>query len=281
MPKILDHKSQSLTKLLLLGDSKAGKTGSLISLVKAGYKLRIVDLDGLLDILRTLVVRECPEADIDFVSLRDNHKTTDFGPILDGPPRAFVKALKLMDWWRYDDVDLGKPAEWGPDCVLVVDSLSRLCDAAYDWAFVRAPVGKSGDIDGRAVYGDGQDAIETMLATLTAPSYNTNVIVIAHIQYMDMPDGSRRGYPQGLGQKLSPKIPQYFPNVVLYEKNRAGQRMIRTNSTPLIDLSNTMPFDMQPEFPIETGLASFFATLRGKGETTPQIKQTPKLLKRI
>ena len=44
MPKLSDHQSNDFTKLLLIGDAKSGKTGSLVSLVKAGYKLRILDM---------------------------------------------------------------------------------------------------------------------------------------------------------------------------------------------------------------------------------------------
>ena len=62
MPSLARHQSNSLTKLLLVGDAKSGKTGSLVSLVKAGYKLRILDFDNLLDVLKYMIIRECPES---------------------------------------------------------------------------------------------------------------------------------------------------------------------------------------------------------------------------
>lgn len=263
MPSLSDHQSNDLTKLLLIGEAKSGKTGSLVSLVKAGYKLRILDFDNLLDILKYMILRECPEliSNVEYRTIRDKRKATAAGIIIDGPPKAFVDAIKMLDRWKYDDVDLGVPSSWGGDCILVIDSLSRLCDAAYDWRETLTPRGKSGEYDTRAVYGDAQDAVESMLATLTSKSFETNVIVMAHIQYMDMPDGTKKGFPQGVGQKLSPKIPQYFPSVVLYE-NQSGRRTMRTNSSPLIDLANPAPFAMSPTYPIETGLADFFGVLR-------------------
>jgi hypothetical protein len=100
-----------------------------------------------------------------------------------------------------------------------------------------------------------------LLATLTSKTFATNVIVIAHVSYQDMPDGTTKGFPQGVGQKLSPKIPQYFPSAVLYT-NKGGKRTIQTNSTPLIDLANPAPFKMEKSYPIESGLADFFAVLR-------------------
>lgn len=263
MPSIANHHSGSLTKILCIGDSKTGKTSSLISLVKAGYKLRILDLDNLLDPLANLVQAECPElaANVDYRALRDERKATAAGMVIAGTPRAYVDAIKMLDRWAYTDgdnnVDLGRPAEWGADSILVIDSLSRLCDAAYDWRDALTPkTGKAGgQFDGRSVYGDAQDTVESVLAGLTAPSFATNVIVIAHLAYMDMPDGRKRGFPQGVGKALSPKIPQYFPNVVWY--TRKGQdRVIQTSSAPLIDLS--APPKAEETYPNLEGLAEIF-----------------------
>ena len=39
-------------------------------------------------------------------------------------------------------VDLGKPAEWGPDCILDLDSLASFSDAAFDWAESMNPSAK-------------------------------------------------------------------------------------------------------------------------------------------
>lgn len=245
----------------------SGKTGSLVSLVKAGYKLRILDFDNLLDVLKSYIMKECPDkiANVEFRTLRDKLKSTPLGPTIDGQPKAFVEAMKMLDRWKYKDgeteIDLGVPANWGPECILVIDSLSRLCDAAYDFRVPLTPKGASGKYDERAVYGDAQEAIESAIANLTSDNFETNVIVIAHIRYLDMPDGTQKGFPQSVGKALSPQIPQYFPSVVLYS-NRNGKRTLQTNSTPLIDLANPKPFSMAKEYPIETGLADFFKVLR-------------------
>jgi hypothetical protein len=268
MPNLSQHQSNDYVKLLLIGDAKSGKTGSLVSLVKAGYKLRILDLDNLLDILKFLIQSQCPDKidNVEFRTLRDKRKMTQAGPLIDGAPRAFTDAIKMLDSWKYTEdgveVDLGKPATWGRDCILVLDSLSRLCDSAYDWREPLTPKGsKSGEADARATYGDAQDAVEGVLAGLTSKSFETNVIVIAHGQYMDLPDGTMKIFPQGVGKKLSPKIPQYFPSYIRY-KNQGGKRTIQTVSDPTIDLANTRPDKMATTYPVETGLADFFAVLR-------------------
>src|SRR5215472_18461823 len=48
MPKATDYEASAVKKLLYIGDSGGGKTTSLFSLLKAGYKLRIYDYDQLL-----------------------------------------------------------------------------------------------------------------------------------------------------------------------------------------------------------------------------------------
>jgi hypothetical protein len=282
MPNLSKHQSNTYVKLLLIGDAKSGKTGSLVSLVKAGYRLRILDLDNLLDILAKLIAEQCPDQidNVEFRTVRDTRKMTAAGPLI-ASPKAFIEATKLLDRWKYKDedgveTDLGVPGEWDSDCILVIDSLSRLCDACYDWCESVIPRGKSGDFDGRAVYGNAQDAIESMLAMLTSSSFACNVIVIAHGMYMDLPDGTTKIFPQGVGQKLSPKIPQYFPNYIRYT-NQGGKRTIQLTSDGMIDLANTNPNAMSDKkLPIETGLADFFAVLR----EPPQAQPKPKLVRK-
>lgn len=270
MPTLSQHQSNELTKMLVIGRSKAGKTGGLVSLVDADYKLGILDMDNLLDSLKYQILNQCPEKidNVSFVTYRDKRKATPNGPIIDGKPVAYVNALKALDKWP--DEDWGPPKDWGPDKILVIDSLSRLCDSAFD--FHEAMMQAQGKFDGRMVYYNAQKSIEDVLANLSAESFATNVIIICHITYIEEPDGTNRGYPQSVGKALSPKIAQYFPSVVLVT-NKGGKRVIQTNSTPLIDLANPAPFKMSAEFPLETGLADFFATLREPPKKTSTIRR--------
>ena len=281
MPSLANHQSNDFTKILLLGDAKSGKTGSLVSLVKAGYKLRILDFDNLLDILKYNIIDQCPDkiGNVEFRTIRDKYKAGAQGSVIDGRPKAWTDAIRMLDEWKYTDEDgtetnLGKPALWGPDSILVIDSLSRLCDAAYDFHESIIPRGKSGDYDGRAVYRNAQDDVEKVLAMLTSKGFATNLIVIAHGTYVDLPDGTKKIYPQGVGQKLSPKIPQYFPNYIRY-RNKSGKRTIQVTSDAMIDLANTRPGALDKELPIETGLAEIFATLRGQSAKTEVVESKP------
>lgn len=257
MPNLAELTASQVVKLLLIGDSGTGKTGSIASLVEAGYEVRVLDMDNGWESLAGAIKRRCPKR-LDSVlleSLRDQYKSSPLGPILNGAPKAFPKALSLLDKWS----DGTTPSEWGPSSVLVVDSLTFLSDAAYAWADALNPSAK----DKRQIYGAAQEAIEHVLALLTGPSFNTNVIVTAHIRYIDLPDGTKRGYPTAVGQALSPTIPRYFNSVAACQTQPGGIRTIQTVSTALIDLKNPKSFEMGKSLPIETGLATFFEVLRG------------------
>lgn len=272
MPKLGDHQSNSFTKMLLMGDSGSGKTGALTSLVAAGYKLRIIDFDNGLDVLKQFVLKECPDKidNIEFKSYADDRKAGPGGFIVT-KPTAFPSAIKMLDKWKDGDTDLGDPAEWGPDCILVIDSLTQMAKAAFEWRETLVPRSASGQYDKRAVYGDAQKAIEDVLAGLTSDNFHTNVIIISHVRYMETEEGMTKGHPTAVGAALGPVIPRYFNSVAL-AKTTAGKRTIQTTATAMIDLKNPKPFEMLPSYPISDGLAAFFAVLR----EPPQNEGAPK-----
>lgn len=260
MPSLDQHTSASIAKLLLIGNSGAGKTGSLASLAGADYKLRILDMDNGLDSLVLQIKQHFPSklGNVQYETLRDKYKASPSGPIIDGQPKAFVKALELLDKWS----DGTKPETWGPEYILVVDSLTFLSNAAMEWA----DVFKSSK-DRRQVYGEAQRAIEHVIAMLTAESFRANVVIIAHMDFIDLPDGQKKGFPTTVGKALSPKLPAYFNSVALCEsstKDNKTSRTIRTTSTSMIDLKNPASIKMVSQMPVETGLADFFKTVKGK-----------------
>lgn len=262
------HQSSSFTKMILLGDAGSGKTGALASLVKAGYKLRILDFDNNLQPLVQFVKRDGPELlkNVEARTLTDKLKSSPTGVINDGIPSAFVDGVKMLDNWKYKDgeteIDLGKPAGWGPEAVLIIDSLTFMSDAAFRWADAMNPGAK----DKRQIYFTAQNAIENMLALMKGDNFRTNVIVLAHVRYEQRQDGTTKGFPNSVGSALGPTIPAYFTSIAMMETQGSGdkvQRFIRTVPTALIDLRNPAPFAMAPSLPIATGLADFFKTVRG------------------
>jgi len=105
-------------------------------------------------------------------------------------------------------------------------------------------------------YHAAQQALMNTIAYVTAESFGANVIVIAHVKYMER-DGQTKGFPVAVGNAISPEIPSYFPSVALATKS-GTRRVIRTRSTSMIDLKNPRSFDMADEFDMEDGLAKFF-----------------------
>jgi hypothetical protein len=281
MPSLADHQSNNFTKVLLLGDAKSGKTTALASLVEADYELFIIDMDNLLDPLKHAVLARCPEkiGNVHFTTLRDRRKATKGGMVIEGTPKAFTKAVSMIDEWKDAEGDFGRPDEWGPGRILILDSLSRFCDAAYDFRDMIAPAGRSGEKDGRAVYGDAQDAVESALAHLTSDTFRTNVIVICHGQYMDLPDKTTKIFPQGVGQKLSPKIPQYFPTYIRLV-NKAGKRTFQLRSTAMIDLAFP-PTSLDEDVSADDGLAKIFAALRPQAPVASATKPKSLTLRRV
>lgn len=174
----------------------------------------------------------------------------------------------MLDSWKYtsdkgEAIDLGKPSEWGDDVVLVLDSLTFFADAAFAWSEIMTGGAQGGKMDRRAIYGNAQNAVEKVLALLTAEAFHPNVVVMTHIRYQELPDGTTKGLPTAVGSALGPVIPRYFNSVALCSTGPGGKRTIQTVSSGLVDLKNPASFKMAPSLPVETALADFFKTVKG------------------
>jgi len=258
MPSLEDFGQDKTFKILLCGDSGAGKTGALVSLVEAGYKLRILDLDVGIETLFFLVKQRCPQfaSNVHYETRRDKFKTTQTGARPAAPPTAWPDAMSLLDKWS----DGTNPSEWGPDYVLVIDTLTALSRAAYNFAERLNPTAK----DNRQIFGAAQRMIELLLGQITDEAFNTNVILISHIT---VNEESGKGYPTSLGKALDNKIAAYFNNFFQVERVGVGdnaRRVIRTIPTGRIDLKVSNPFGLPKEVPQDTGLATLATALKGK-----------------
>ncbi len=259
MPSLTDHTSAKFVKLLYIGDSGTGKTGSLVSLLPLGYKIHVLDLDAGLEVLKHYARQQAPDfiQNVDYETRRDAYKATPMGPMVKGQPKAFVESLKLIDKWSDDST----PSDWGPDHIFVLDSLSALGRAALAWATGMNP----GSKDPRQWYKAAQDALENTIATLTSEAFECNLIVTSHVNLVELKDGTTKGYANSVGKALGPVIPRYFNNMILAESSGAGKnvrRRIKTVPTGLIDLKSSNPFQIEAELPLETGMATIFEKLK-------------------
>lgn len=270
MPSLEEHQSLKYVKGLYLGDAGSGKTGSLTALVKAGYKLRIYDFDNLLGTLVQYVKKECPDklSTIKFQTFTDKLKGGDNAiimngnaakvmPINDGMPTAYVNALKQLNHWKTPTEDLGPPSAWGEEYVLVIDTLTTMATAAFRYSQGINPMAK----EPQTYYWNAQQLVSNMLALLCSEHMKTNVLVLAHINYDKNHLEVTKGFPRSIGSALNDQISASF-NCVLMAESQGSKRVIRTNSTGIVDLKNPVAFKVPDPLPLETGLATFFQAVK-------------------
>jgi hypothetical protein len=254
MPTLDTHQSSQYTKVILIGDSGTGKTGSLVSLLEAGYHFKILDLDNGLDSLVHYARERCPDklANVEFETIRDEYRSTKAGPMIRGQPTAFVSALDpLTRWSEIED----------PNTIFVLDSFSAFGRAAFEWAKGMNPMAK----DPRQWYFSAQQGLESTLAMLTGEQFKMNVILISHVNYKEIVEGQFKGYPNAVGSALGPTVAKYFNTLLLAETSGSGtnvKRKIKTMPTGVIDLKCPNPA-VEKELPLETALATIFSQLKG------------------
>jgi hypothetical protein len=253
MPTLDNHASSAYTKLLYIGDSSSGKTGSLSSLLADGYTFDILDMDNGLTALKQFGKASGGDlSKVNFETFRDEYRMTPQGPIAKGGTKAFTSAMEVLTKWSERE---------DPNNIVVVDSLTFLGKAAWAWARGMNPTAK----DPRQWFYAAQQAVESVLALLTSESFKHNLIVISHVNYKEVMEGVHKGYPSAVGSALGPTIASYFDTLVLAEASGSGtnvRRRIKTLPTGVIDLK--MPSGkIDKELPLETGLSTIFAELKG------------------
>jgi hypothetical protein len=269
MTSLANHQSNETTKLLLVGNSGTGKSGALVSLIKAGYRVFICDFDNGLDIVKKIVTKEAPDklANVFFKSFADERILSTTGLVV-AKAGAFQEAMKAITakWIEDDGTDMGNIRTWGPDTILVIDSLTHCCGAAFD--MIKSLNGRLASGPNQSDWYDAQQEIENLLATLYNPKVRCNVIVNAHIDYIEDSLGMKKAHPMALGKALPPKIGTYFNTMLTTKTKGTGDnaaRIIRTTPDGSLDVKYPMPPGGLPaELPIATGLASVFKALQQK-----------------
>lgn len=294
MPTLASHQSNTTTKLLLLGDSGTGKTGATASLIMAGYNLKILDFDNGLDIL-VGVLRDKAKGDkklldgwlgqVSYLTLTDRMKAINnrLAPI---QAVAWQNAVNALSKWP----DGGSLETWGPKDILVVDSLTFAGKAAM--RFIAQLNGRLGVAPQIQDYWDAQRLIDSLCATLYDESVKCNVIVLSHIREVGKSEqkvikdrqgnekimtvteeGSKKGFAEtGTGNALSPTIGRYFNAVLSVNLIGSGMSIRREIVTQPLDnlgLKNPAPGFVKRTYPLDSGLAEYFAAVRGESAGKP------------
>jgi hypothetical protein len=265
MPKASSHQSNDFVRLLIMGPSGSGKTGGLLSLLKDGYQVSVLDMDNGLDWLVNKIKAEDPALleNLDYQTFRDKYKMTATGPQYVGVPKAYTSAIQALDKW--DDGTV--PSEWGPKRILVLDSLTFFGNSAYNWKDALNPGAK----DKRQIYGAAQDAVADILDAITSPEFKTNVMVFTHVRWKTRTDDQGNtvtigGGPSAIGEALMDRIGTYFNSVGLAEATGQGasvKRTVRFTPTGLIDLKTSAVKLPATPLPLETAYSDFFKAAKG------------------
>ena len=277
----------NLKKILLLGDSGSGKTGSLVSLALAGYSIKIIDFDAQAEeVIRGVLSRASSPPGLSFdggpvrIITPEEHEQAlsrfDIEPVYDTTSivgskvqvtaaKAWASAMrKLNEWMR---------AGLSSKDIVVIDSLTFASKAAAS-CYLAIQNRLSEGVQW-SDYNEIQKMISTLLEYLYTPSFTANVIVMTHIDLIEtmvdtgMKDGKgrplkevvdTRALPMSIGKALGPIIPQYF-NISLVcrseGKERARKRYIYTTPIGLVDTKT--PRNLPPKLPLESGLRTVFA----------------------
>jgi hypothetical protein len=264
MPSLSEYSQTKSIKMLSIGDSGKGKTGALAALAEAGFKLRILDYDNGVGILASLLKSKPALANVIYEPCLDEYQTVGQKILPKGMPTAFSKGLNMLSKWKSKDgTDLGAVSSWGKDTILIIDSLSHMSNAALQ--YVLAINNRSGEHPWQSDWGQAMDMIEAMLKILYSDQIKCHVIVNAHITYIGEQRDKKtqevlipgKPYPNTLGQKLPPKIGQYFNTMLEFTTSASGKRIIRTQPSGDLGVKSEI-LGVPKELPLESGLADFF-----------------------
>ena len=280
MPKLSQRTAISPIKLMVIGDSGTGKTGALESLVRAGYKLKILDFDGGLDYLQE-ALKDVPELleNIEYATFSNKFKTVNGRVIPKGNPKAWADGLKALESGKIPNSDpeefWGKPEEWGEDTFLVTDSLTMASKAAMLQVL---------HLNGRLFeppqiqdWGQAQGLVEGLIQWLCSEDIKCNVMVLSHINFIEMANGVMKGYPSAVGKALSTTLPRYFNtilNATTKGSGKSAKRIISPVPIQSIETKASVPVEKLPEsWPIETAYAEFMLLAKG---SVPNADYKPK-----
>lgn len=217
MPTLTNHPAPSRVKAMIVGDPGSGKTLSLSHLVKAGFKLGIIDFDNGLDTLaRNLTKKEAEN--VSYISVPWNKLG------------SFAACKKAISDWDDNESKLGPVNKWGTERILVIDSFTYCCIAALRHALVmngKTPDATSFD---QVIWGVGIKEIEALLMDLMSDSYGCHIVLTSHFRALDDATGATRLYPSAVTKNQSLIINRFFNDVWRIDVKTDGKRVFRTQS---------------------------------------------------
>lgn len=228
MPTLADKRTPTSAKILLIGDSGSGKTGSLAALANEGFELFIQDYDNGMDPLFTYVKPECRDR-VHYVTLQDQIRQGPIGPFV-VKADAITRGIALLNEWKDEDKSYGSIYTWGTDRILVFDSLTMMGNSSLRREIaIRGknffkPVTEKGFADPREIIGDAANVLEALFGMLFDERVKCHVILISHVRDLAS-GGAMAGFPSAVGATLPRVLGRYF-NTLLVARKMGNNRLI-------------------------------------------------------
>lgn len=217
------------TNTLLIGPTGTGKTYSLHSALDAGLEVFVISTEpGIASTLGDTDPAKChwryiPPASASWSDLLDSAQKINqlsfdalakMGAINKQKYTQFLEVLTTCNNFVDDRTGqtFGDVATWGPDRMLVVDSLSGLNIMAMNLVVGSKPTKSMAD------WGVAMDNLKRLIQTLVM---NTRCFftLIGHVEReKDEISGAVKLMVSSLGRKLGPEIPLFFDDVVYAQR---------------------------------------------------------------
>lgn len=219
------------TNVLLMGASGAGKTYSIRTLIPLGITPFCVFTEPGFEVLGDIPAEKLhwhyiPPADTPWEAMIDSatkintlsfESLSKVGDISKKSYQQFIELLRTLNNFvcDRDGKSYGDVCKWGPDRALVLDSLSGVNIMAMNLVVGSKPVKHQGD------WGIAMDNLERLVQKLCTDT-KAHFILIAHSEReTDEVMGGSKIMAATLGRKLAPRLPRFFSDVVLADKQGA------------------------------------------------------------
>lgn len=169
------------------------------------------------------------------------HKMQDPNRMKHNQYNTLLRALANFTDQR-TGTSFGSVDKWGPNRVLVLDSLSGINPIVMSMIIGNKPVRSQGE------WGIAQDQVEKLIRQLT--NCKCHFILLAHVEReVDQVFGGIKLTVSTLGVKLAPKLPPMFSDVIL--SVREGSKFSWSTAYPMADLkARNLPIadQQKPDF---------------------------------
>lgn len=219
--------------VMLCGTSGAGKTHALRTLLDAGLEVFVLFTEPGMEVLADtpsdrLHWHYVPPASPDFADMitsAEKINTMSIKMLSDLPDinkrkyTEFIDVLTTLSNFKCDRTGqaYGSVDSWGPDRVLVVDSLTGLSLSAMNLVTGSKPVKCLAD------WGIAIDNLERLLTKLCVDT-KCHFVLLSHLEReVDEVTGGTSLMASTLGRKLAPKLPRFFSDVIHVKRSNDGK----------------------------------------------------------